>query len=64
MTDDLACRPAFSVSRWSSLGETVPDSVNPRNKPEPWPFYYQGTREIFVALSSHIYRLLSSHIFF
>ena len=64
MTDNLACRPALCVSRWSSLGETVPNSVNPRNKSEPWPIYYQGTREIFVALSSHIFRFLSSHIGF
>ena len=64
MTDNLARRPAPRVSRWSSLGETVPNSVNPRNKSEPWPIYYQRTRKIFVALSSPTYRLLSSHIFF
>ena len=62
MTDNLACRPALCVSRWSSLGETVPNSVNPRNKSEPWPIYYQGTREIFVALIAYFSIIVITHL--
>ena len=51
MTYKLGRRPATRLSRWPSLGKTVPSSVNLRNKLKPRPIHYQGTREIFVALS-------------
>lgn len=47
MTDNLARCPAPRFPCWPSVGETVPSSVNSRNEFEPWPIYYQGTREIF-----------------